>query len=109
MKPTKNDLEALSGLVRWARTHDGDAELRVRSLADALDKAIAMLRERHDSVTEMLLVGIWQSMTPLGQGNRWAVVDHDMLDFVGRELVKRYGPNPGYPQQEPKSKRSTFS
>jgi hypothetical protein len=101
MKPTRQEIEALRGLVRWARSHEGDAELRVRTLADALERAIAATENDHDSVTEMLLVAMHQALERM-YGNKWRIVDQDLIDFVGQELNKRYGPNPGPPRPEPK-------
>jgi redox-sensitive bicupin YhaK (pirin superfamily) len=108
MQPTNKDIDALKGLVRWARTTEGEKELRIAALAEGLERAITALEGRHDSVTEMLLVAIHQAMVPL-YGNRWVIVDPDLLDFVGRELVKRYGPNPGAARPEPRQQFKDLS
>jgi hypothetical protein len=105
MQPTQKEIDALRGLARWARTSEAEDKIKIEALGEGIDRAIAELSKRHDSVTEMLLVAIHQAMVPV-YGNRWEIVDADLFDFVGRELVKRYGTNPGAPRHE---KRKPFS
>jgi hypothetical protein len=101
MQTTAKEIDALRGLLRWAKAHKGDEELRANVMADALEKSLIALERRHDSVTEMLLLGMWQSVAPM-HGNQWSIVDPDLFDFVSKELVKRFGQNPGAPRHEPR-------
>lgn len=93
MTATKQDLDQLRGVLTWVRSNSGPAHsaLRERMLADALERAIALLADpdARSSTLGWVLAALRQSVRRSPAGNNlWFVVDRDLYTWA-MEQVER--------------------
>lgn len=87
MPATKEDIEQLRALLRWARSTRADTLTREKQLADGLERALNYLGEpdQRKNVMLWILSALRQSMRKL-HGNLWVVTDRDLNDWAMRQL-----------------------
>lgn len=102
MPATPQDIEQLQALLRWARADRKNAGTREIALGDALERAIAYLKEPDErkNVVAFVLSALHQSMRRVSPGsNIWLTVDRDLHDWALGQIEQMFGgpfqPEPG--------------
>lgn len=116
MPATKDDIEHLKGLVRWARTTGAKKHHADNVMAEALEKAIGYLEEpdRRRNIVGYVLAALHRSMRHVKDGNSdmWIVVDRELHTWAMGQIESMFPHKPGtdpvgdHPPTNGKRKRS---
>lgn len=93
MAPTLRDIEELRVVLKWVRANKGPAQsaTRERMLADALERAIALLAEPETRCSALgwVLAALRQSVRRSPQSNNtWFIVDRDLYTWAMEQVEK---------------------